>query len=216
MIRYSNRIKLLAAGLAALAGFVDATGFIKAGGFFISFMSGNTTRLAVGLASGTSPAAIAGGLIGVFVLGVVVGTISGHFAGRHRAAFVLAVVSALLAVGACFGAGDFSICAIVAMTLAMGAINAVFVHDGEVHIGLTYMTGTLVKIGQRIASAILGADPLAWWPYFLLWFGLATGATVGALVYPYLGLNSLWLAALAAALFSFIAAKSDLGQQQQS
>jgi uncharacterized membrane protein YoaK (UPF0700 family) len=213
VIRYSRRIKLLAAGLAALAGFVDATGFLKLGGFFVSFMSGNTTRLAVGLAEGASSAAIAGGLIGIFVLGVIIGTISGHFAGKHRATSILALVALLLALAAGFGAMGFSIGAVVAMALAMGAINTVFAHGGEIHIGLTYMTGTLVKIGQRLASAILGGDPLAWWPYFLLWFGLATGAVAGALAYPYMGLNSLWLAAVAAALFALIAMRTDFGLQ---
>lgn len=41
MIRYDRRLKLMAACLSALAGYVDAIGFIKLGGFFISFMSGN-------------------------------------------------------------------------------------------------------------------------------------------------------------------------------
>jgi len=210
VIRYSRRINLLAAGLAALAGFVDATGFLKLGGFFVSFMSGNTTRLAVGLAEGTSSAAIAGGLIATFVLGVAIGTVLGHFAGKKRAATILALVSFLLAAAAGFGALGVSIGAVVAMALAMGAMNAVFAHGGEVHIGLTYMTGTLVKIGQRLASAVLGGDRLAWWPYFLLWFGLAAGAVAGALAYPYLGLNSLWLAAVAAAMFAIIAMRADL------
>src|SRR3984957_19833963 len=211
MIRYSRRIKLLAAGLAALAGFVDATGFLKLGGFFVSFMSGNTTRLAVGLAEGAASTAIAGGLIVTFVFGVVMGTLSGHFVGKRNAAATLALVSLLLAAAAALGAVGFSLGAVVAMTLAMGAINAVFAHGGEVHIGLTYMTGTLVKIGQRLAGAILGGDLLAWWPYFLLWFGLAAGAVVGALVYPYMGLNSLWLAAFATALFAIAAMRTDVG-----
>jgi uncharacterized membrane protein YoaK (UPF0700 family) len=210
MIRYSRRIKLLAAGLAALAGFVDATGFLKLGGFFVSFMSGNTTRLAVGLAQGTSSAAVAGGLIATFIAGVMAGTITGHFAAAQRAAVILALVCLLLAAAAGFGALGFSIAAVAAMTLAMGAINAVFAHGGEVHIGLTYMTGTLVKIGQHLAGAVLGGDPLAWWPYLLLWFGLACGAVCGALAFPYLGLNSLWLAAGAAALFAFTALRTNL------
>jgi len=211
MIRYSRRIKGLAAGLSALAGFVDATGFLKLGGFFVSFMSGNTTRLAVGLAQGTPSAAIAGGLIVTFILGVVLGTLSGHFAGKQGTAAKLALVSLLLALAAGFGVMGVSFGAVVAMTLAMGAINAVFAHGGEVHIGLTYMTGTLVKIGQRLAMAFLGGDRLAWWPYALLWFGLAAGAVTGALVYPYLGLNGLWLAALAAALFALAAMRTELG-----
>jgi len=50
MIRYERRIKFLAAGLSAIAGFVDAVAFLELRGFFASFMSGNTTRFAVGLA----------------------------------------------------------------------------------------------------------------------------------------------------------------------
>jgi uncharacterized membrane protein YoaK (UPF0700 family) len=81
------------------------------------------------------------------------------------------------------------------MAIAMGAENAVFEHDGEVRIGLTYMTGTLVKLGQRVSAALLGGDRLAWVPYLLLWLGLVLGACAGAAIYPYLGLNGLWIAA---------------------
>ncbi|MDM8353607.1 DUF1275 family protein, partial [Brevundimonas diminuta] len=38
--------------LAGLAGYVDSLGFLHLGGVFVSFMSGNTTRLAVNLAEG--------------------------------------------------------------------------------------------------------------------------------------------------------------------
>ena len=47
------------------------------------------------------------------------------------------------------------------LAMAMGAENSVFQRDGEVTIGLTYMTGTLVKMGQRIAGALLGGPKLA-------------------------------------------------------
>lgn len=74
MIDYDQRTRFLAAGLSALAGFVDALGFMQLGGFFVSFMSGNSTRLGVGLASASSAAAVAGGLILTFVLGVMGGS----------------------------------------------------------------------------------------------------------------------------------------------
>lgn len=205
MVRYEQRIKFLAAGLSALAGFVDATGFLKLGGFFVSFMSGNTTRFAVGLAQDKNSAVIAGGLIGAFVLGVVIATLAGRFAGKRRPAIILALVATFLAIAAGFGEAGFTVVAVMPMVLAMGAENAVFAHEGDVHIGLTYMTGTLVKLGQHIASAFLGGNRFAWWPYFLLWAGLAGGATIGALLYPYLGLNNLWFAAGIAALFAFAA-----------
>jgi uncharacterized membrane protein YoaK (UPF0700 family) len=40
----------------------------------------------------------------------------------------------------------------------MGAENALFERDGEVQIGLTDMTGTLVKFGQRLFSALMVVD----------------------------------------------------------
>lgn len=216
MIRYDRKVKLLAAGLSALAGFVDATGFIRMGGFFVSFMSGNTTRFAVGLAQGTQQAALAASLIGGFVLGVMLGALAGHFAQARfaktrRAVLVLVMVAGLLALAALLGRMGFAAAAIAAMVLAMGAENAVFMREGEVHIGLTYMTGTLVKLGQRLAGALTGGDRRAWLPYALLWLGLASGAVLGALLYPYLGLDNLWLAALAALIFAVMTARLQPG-----
>ena len=50
MHRYDPARRKLALGLAFLAGAVDATGFIRTGGYFASFMSGNTTRLGLHIA----------------------------------------------------------------------------------------------------------------------------------------------------------------------
>jgi len=205
--RYDKRVRLLAAGLSALAGFIDAIGFVSLGGFFVSFMSGNTTRFAVGLAEGAQAAAIAAGLIGLFVLGVVAGTLVNRRAATNRAARVLLLVTALLSVGALAGGMGFLPGAAAAMALAMGAENAVFEREGEVHIGLTYMTGTLVKLGQHLVTAFTGGPGRAWVSYLLLWLGLAGGAVLGALVYPLLGLNALWLAAIATALFALAASR---------
>ncbi|HEY4075405.1 MAG TPA: DUF1275 family protein [Rhizomicrobium sp.] len=205
--RYRRRAKLLAAGLAGLAGFVDATGFISLGGFFVSFMSGNTTRFAVGLASGTVAAAIAAALIAGFVLGVMAGTLIGRLTPSHRPAWVLALVAGLLALAALCGGAGWLAGAAGAMALAMGAENTVFEREGEVHIGLTYMTGTLVKLGQHLTAALLGGPPWGWVPYLLLWLGLAAGAVLGALLHPLAGFNALWLAAGAAAIFALLAAR---------
>ena len=42
----------IAVGLALLAGYIDALGFLSLGGYFVSFMSGNSTRSAVDLVQG--------------------------------------------------------------------------------------------------------------------------------------------------------------------
>ncbi|HVW75629.1 MAG TPA: YoaK family protein [Rhizomicrobium sp.] len=209
MKRYQRRVRVLAAGLSALAGFVDATGFIGLGGFFVSFMSGNTTRFAVGLARGTDAAALAAGLIAAFVLGVMIGTLLRRQGTKRRAARVLLLVAVLLMFAAIFGTHGFPTASGITMALAMGAENAVFEREGEVHIGLTYMTGTLVKLGQHLTRALCGEDGGAWRSYLLLWLGLAGGATAGAVLHPWLGLGGLWLAAATAALFAMAVARME-------
>ena len=59
MTRYQRHHWFLAVALAALAGFVDAIGFLYTGGFFTAFMTGNSTRMAVGLFTDGTIAAIA-------------------------------------------------------------------------------------------------------------------------------------------------------------
>jgi uncharacterized membrane protein YoaK (UPF0700 family) len=110
-----------------------------------------------------------------------------------------------LAVAAALGAMGAATAAVVLMVIAMGAENAVFERDGDVHIGLTYMTGTLVKVGQRIADSVTGGARFAWAPYLFLWLGLVGGAVAGAATYTWLGLGGLWIAAGAAALLALAA-----------
>ena len=194
MTRYDKRVQSLAVGLSVLAGFLDALGFIHLGGFFVSFMSGNSTRLGVGLVERAHNAAVAAGLIGLFVIGVIIGSLGGRSALSHRRVSVLALVALMLAMAATLNAFGHAIDAVVLMVVAMGAENATFESDGEVHIGLTYMTGTLVKFGQRIAEAVVGGRRFAWASYLFLWLGLVLGAVAGALTYLRLGLDGLWIA----------------------
>ena len=76
----------------------------------------------------------------------------------------------------------------------MGAENVIFERDGEVSIGLTYMTGTLVKMGQHIANAITGGEKRLWRRYAMLWLSLTTGSIIGGFAYLSLDLNALWIA----------------------
>ena len=72
----SRRNLALACSLSALAGYVDGVGFLHLGGMFVSFMSGNSTRLGVSLAEGHwSNAAGAIGVIALFVTGAAAGSL---------------------------------------------------------------------------------------------------------------------------------------------
>ncbi len=188
----------LATGLAALAGFVDATGFIATGGFFLSFMSGNSTRLGVGMMTSGSNAAMAATLILLFVLGVMTGSLTGRAAARwHRPAVLLLLASAL-ALAAGLAALGWRHAAFLVTAFAMGAENTVFEADGEVRISLTYMTGNLVKIGQRLAGALIGRRRWAFVPFLALWLAMVGGAVGGAALWPLFGLGGLWVASAAA------------------
>ncbi len=212
MIHYDRRLRSLAVMLAMLAGFVDAIGFLKLGGLFVSFMSGNSTRLAVEIASGAGAAALAATLIAAFVSGVVAGSLLSSAARQRRKAVVLIAVAFVLALAALLDRWNLGRGAVSAMAFAMGCTNTAFQRDGEVSVGVTYMTGALVKVGQRIAAAMLGGDPLGWLPYLLLWLGLVVGGITGALTYAHIGMDALWAASIAAALLACLAPRTSAQQ----
>jgi uncharacterized membrane protein YoaK (UPF0700 family) len=204
--RYAKRLRVLAACMTALAGYVDAVGYLTLSGYFVSFMSGNSTRLSIGLASGDrAVVALAGALVALFVVGVMAGTVATRRWSRHRTMVVLLVVATLLALAAVAAALGAPAAAIGLMTVAMGAENVAFERDGEVTIGITYMTGTLVKVGQRLVAAFTGGDRWAWAWNLILWLGLVGGAAVGAVTYRHVALTSLWIAAAAALVLALVA-----------
>ena len=194
MLRADRPTRSLALALAGLAGFIDALGFIELGGFFVSFMSGNSTRLGIGLASHPGDAALAAALVAGFIAGVMLGSLTGHAARDRRPPVVVLLVAILLAGAATLHHLARPGLGLWLMVLAMGALNAVFERDGEVRIGVTYMTGTLVKVGQRLAGAMVGGPPWAWTPYLLQWLSLIAGAAIGAFSFARVGTQALWWA----------------------
>jgi uncharacterized membrane protein YoaK (UPF0700 family) len=204
----SRRNVALACALSALAGYVDSIGFLHLGGLFVSFMSGNSTRLGVSLAQGHWwNAAEALGLVALFVAGAACGSLIVLGRGANRQPWVLLAEAALLAVAALCYSWGLSNAAVAAMVLAMGLENAVFQIEGGAGLGLTYVTGALVKVGQLLAAALTGGARWAWLPNLLLWAALVTGAVCGALAYHWINLSAIWFAAgLALALSAMVAA----------
>jgi uncharacterized membrane protein YoaK (UPF0700 family) len=145
----SRRNLALACALSAVAGYVDGVGFLHLGGLFVSFMSGNSTRLGVHLAEGHwSNAAEAIGLIALFVTGAAAGSLIVFTRSLYCQCWVLLAEALLLAAAAlCHTLGSPPL-AVAAMVLAMGLENAVFQAEGGAGLGLTYITGALVKVGH--------------------------------------------------------------------
>lgn len=204
MDRLDRPRRMLAIGLAGLAGFVDATGFLSAGGYFTSFMSGNTTRLGVDLATDPQMALLPAGLVAGFVAGVTSGALVAERWPERRKTAVMALVACLLLLAA-LAHGTSLWIFLASSVLAMGALNNVFRRNGEVAIGVTYMTGALVRFGQGLAGKLLGRDRETRLGAGSLWLGLAVGAVAGALAYTNLPHGAVWMGVAFAAIMLFAA-----------
>ncbi|PZQ61655.1 MAG: DUF1275 domain-containing protein [Sphingomonas taxi] len=195
----------LATAMAGLAGYVDAIGFVRLGGLFVAFMSGNSTQLAVDAADGGGWRTMTAALILGFVAGVMVATIMVERLGRRSPVVMILLSAALLAWAALLmveGPGA------MLLAMAMGVLNVVFQRGGSASVPVTYMTGTLVRLGQSLAHALMGtAAPTAWLPYLLLWGGLVAGASGGTLAYAARGTDALWPAVIAAAVLAAVASR---------
>lgn len=199
-------VQWLAVSLATLAGFVDAQGYLALGNLFVAFMSGNSTVLGTAIAEelgGRSRLAV--GLVAFFVAGVMIGTWVGRPYGTRRAPVVLLLMAVLLAGAAGLAAAGFVVPCCLLVALAMGTENTVFQRDSGPAIGLTYMTGTLVRLGQRLAEGFVGHGWSAAVPDLLLWLGMVVGAGLGAAAYQWVRLGGLWLAVAAAFVMAWAA-----------
>src|SRR6516162_1004479 len=84
--------------------------------------------------------------------------------------------------------------------------NAAFQIEGGAGLGLTYVTGALVKVGQLVAAALTGGARFGWVPNLLLWVALVAGSLCGALAYHWINLAAIWFAACVALALGALAA----------
>src|SRR5690606_145730 len=176
----------LGALLTTVAGYVDAVGYLALGGLFAPFMSGASILLGVSAGGGRWWAVAEGAaLIAVFLAGAVSATVAAVLTGAWALPVVLALEAGLLA-GSAFltHAGHADAVAILPIVAAMGVQNTALRPVDGVRLGVTYMTGTLVSLGQGIGRMLTGrGSAWAWSPHALLWVGFCAGAAAGGIVY---------------------------------
>lgn len=208
MGRASRSPLALAIALIAVAGWVDAIGFLRLGHLFVSFMSGNSTQLVVLGVSGEWPdGAAAGAIVGLFVIGVIAGRLLFNGARAWGRPVVLLAEAVSLAVGATAGSSTTAV--IVPIVIAMGVQNAAIDKAHAADMGLSYVTGTLVGLGDGVADAIYSPRPVSRWgwvPHLLHWLGLVLGAACGAVSYRSWGRTALLLPAMLAFLLAAVTA----------
>jgi uncharacterized membrane protein YoaK (UPF0700 family) len=191
----------LALALAALAGWVDATAFVRLARIYVSFMGGNSTKLATALsAPHPSKLPLLGCALVGFVAGVVAGESLAGAAGRRGHAAVLLAESIFLfaAMGAAFPPGNLLAPALL-LAFALGMQNASVHEVGGVSIAVTYVTGTLVHFGRQIAATLAGrASWRAPLIYLFLWLAMMAGAGGGAALARVNAVSAIGMAAVAA------------------
>ncbi|RYE06830.1 MAG: DUF1275 domain-containing protein [Hyphomicrobiales bacterium] len=186
--------------LTGLAGFVDAVGFIVLGGYYTSFMSGNTTQLGAGAASGMGWAlALPAALIVLFFIGSFMGTLIAQSSSRWGQAATLGLVVLTIGLSLLLHFSGYPAAqAMLPLALAAGTQNAVLQPIGAARLGTTFVTGTLFAAGQDLARATAGkAPPWRWLQHVMVWAALCAGALLGALAFGWWSTDALLVPGIA-------------------
>ncbi|SDU96374.1 YoaK family protein [Pseudomonas mucidolens] len=204
--KWRGRVGLmLVASLSVLAGMTDAIGFM-ASGDFVSFMSGNTTRLAVAISDGDlGLSARLTLLVATFVLGNALGVIISRASKRHALPLLLCI--AMLLCGAAAWPWDDLLPALLAAIVAMGMLNAAVEEVNGLPVGLTYVTGALSRFGRGLGRWMLGERRNGWRVQLIPWAGMFVGAVIGALLEQHMGIRALLVSGLLSALLGLVSLK---------
>ncbi|HVS70284.1 MAG TPA: YoaK family protein [Phycisphaerae bacterium] len=208
------RMQVLAISLTAVAGYVDAAGFLLLSQIYTANMSGNSVSLGIRIAQHSFDDMGRRALpIGAFFVGLVASSAVHEAAKlrrfRHPFAIMFAVEFLLLAgfTGAAFPLhpaagqqpGTFAFCLLAGLAgTAMGVQNASLRRAGALTIHTTHVTGLLLQCSDALViAAVALMRPCTWKArrdafgnaalLFGLWFVYVGGAIAGALLLAPLG-----------------------------
>jgi oxalate decarboxylase len=202
---------LFATFATLIAGFVDAVGYAHLGGLFLSFMSGNSTRLGMQMAVGNwHVVGLAATVVGCFLSGAFLGTLIADAAGGWKLVTILSAEVALFALAAVLTAGGADFVDMLPVAVAMGMQNSVHQIIAGADIGKSFVTGALFGLGQSLALMLSGkSSPREAAAYASSWASFVLGALIGTLLLAAAGLSMTLvggvalLAALAATAYAF-------------
>ncbi len=144
--------------LASMAGYLDGYGFffLKT---YVSFMSGNTTSTGLKLGHGDFQAAIPSAIaIVFFAAGSFLGNVLTQSKLRHSHRLVFGLIAIFLAIVSVLHSSGLSQVnsEIVFLCLSMGMANPALSKIGAESVSVTFVTGSLSRIGGYLASAAAG------------------------------------------------------------
>lgn len=181
--------------LASLAGLLAAAAFTHSEGYFVTFMTGNAGRAVLGVFNDNQWLSIsAAALLFSFLAGVVTASLLRRYVWPSQphgallptaAALVAATLLDWLVEGG--PSLPLPLLPILLVAFGVGSLNTTFVRDGEVSIPLSYVTGTVVKMGQGMERHISGGTIRDWLGHLLLFGGYTSGAVVGGVISLFAG-----------------------------
>ncbi|MDB6049893.1 MAG: hypothetical protein JWR17_2639 [Pseudomonas sp.] len=204
--KWRGRVGLaLVACLSVLAGMTDAIGFM-ASGDFVSFMSGNTTRLAVAISNGDVELVLRLALLVVtFIASNALGIVVSRLTGRRTLPLLLYIAALLCAAAA--WPFDNQLPALLGAITAMGMLNAAVEEVNGFPVGLTYVTGALSRFGRGLGRWLLGERRNGWRVQLIPWTGMFAGAVIGALLEQHLVLKALFASGALSAILGVASLK---------
>lgn len=202
---------LLGVWLLSLGGFVDAVAFVVLQGNFVAFMSGNTTILASSTATGQwFLAGLSALLICLFFAGCLTGAAIVRWVGSAAHRVLMASVTLMSLAGAIVANTTSTWSGTLLLAVVGGLTNSALATNSDVHVGLTYVTGTLVKAAHQLVAGIRTTHPWSWLATIGYWFAFAVGATLGGLAFHRLGPAALWVAVGWAAVACVLPSRAEI------
>lgn len=216
--RTSTREAAVALVLAVITGYVDAVGFTHMFAVFVANQSGNVILFGIGLGDLTWEAIWRPALsMTGFVMGVAIGLLLARRIRDGRRAPTLLALEAVVLVAVAAGAGDLAgrtepyhgargVVLLALSAFAMGVQTDVIRRVASVSVPTTYSSGTIMKIGDELAGAVVHArlSPAA--RHALVVFGsivvaYVAGAALGSAIVDEWG-HGLWVGAGLCALIA--------------
>lgn len=187
--------------MTAIAGFLDAVGYIQLQHLYVSFMSGNSTHFGMSLARADwSDIALAGVIIGAFVAGALAGTLVAEASNGSVVIAVLDCEFVLLLLAVAIAGRGHDHPALVLVAFAMGMQNTLHQVVAGADVGKGFITGALFAFGQSLALWLRRRAPIMQAASNLLsWLAFIGGAVLGTLTLDGVGL----VAALAAMCLAY-------------
>lgn len=170
--------------LCAVAGSVDASAYLLSEHVFVANMTGNTVLLAISLLQrNPGEAALRGGLVAAFLLGVIIARLLARIAGeaptKAQRISVLGIESIVLLLLAWKNAGAHAGLLLLLLACVLGIQNGAFRYIGGFHLNTTFITGDLELLGEEIMNPRNSRAKMS--AFLLSWVGYAGGALLGAL-----------------------------------